>query len=113
METIQVVPGDELLRAVGLPVRRTKQSGSMWIRGALREHLKRLAIRELEERDRRGYEKVPAVESDLSMWDTGVVWPGTSTTSHRPVLFPAFTPGISRDRRVAPDRYPRDLRRHS
>jgi hypothetical protein len=64
METIQVVPGDESLRAVDLPVRRTKQSGSMWIREALRE---------LEKRGRKGYEKVPAVESELSMWDAEVV----------------------------------------
>ena len=42
---------------------------------ALREHLKKLEIRELELRDRKGYESVSSHSEDLSGWESEAIWP--------------------------------------
>ena len=75
METIQVVLDSKLLRATDRAARRTKINRSALIRDALREHLKRLEIRELEERDRKGYEIAPREDHALSGWESEAVWP--------------------------------------
>jgi metal-responsive CopG/Arc/MetJ family transcriptional regulator len=75
METIQVVLDAKLLRATDRATRRTKLNRSALIRDALREHLKRLAIRELEERDRKGYEMAPREDHELSGWESEAAWP--------------------------------------
>lgn len=59
VETIQVVLDSKLLRATEVAARRTKLSRSAPIREALRAHLKNLAAREREMRDRKGYEAGP------------------------------------------------------
>jgi metal-responsive CopG/Arc/MetJ family transcriptional regulator len=56
METIQVVIDTKLLEATDRAARRTKLNRSALVRAALREHLRNLKTRALEERDRRGYE---------------------------------------------------------
>jgi metal-responsive CopG/Arc/MetJ family transcriptional regulator len=48
METIQVVLDSKLLQATDRAARRTKLNRSALIREAIRSHLKRLEIRELE-----------------------------------------------------------------
>ena len=55
METVQIVIDKDLLRAADQAARRTKRNRSALIRDALREHLRRLRVREAEERDRAGY----------------------------------------------------------
>jgi metal-responsive CopG/Arc/MetJ family transcriptional regulator len=75
METIQVVLGEQLLRAADRAARRLKQNRSALIRDALRAHLERLAVREREERDRRGYEKRPEAVEDLAVWEKVAKWP--------------------------------------
>ena len=59
-ETIQVVLDSKLLRATEVAARRTKLNRSALIRDALRAHLKNLAIRERELRDRKGHEAGPS-----------------------------------------------------
>ena len=59
VETIQVVLDAKLLKAADLAAKRQKVNRSALIREALQEHLKRLHIRELEERERRAYEVQP------------------------------------------------------
>ncbi len=75
METIQVVLDLRLLRATDLAARRTKLNRSALIRNALREHLGRLEILELEERDRKGYHISPHDGDQLSGWESEAVWP--------------------------------------
>lgn len=75
METIQVVLEAGLLRAADRAARRTKLNRSALIRNALREHLKRLEIRELEERDRKGYQVRSQDGDELSGWESEAVWP--------------------------------------
>ncbi|HJT88070.1 MAG TPA: ribbon-helix-helix protein, CopG family [Bryobacteraceae bacterium] len=75
METIQVVLDSKLLRATDLAARRTKSNRSALIREAIRAHLKNLAIRERELRDRKGYEAGKIDTQDLSGWEAEAVWP--------------------------------------
>ena len=75
METIQVVLDSKLLQAADRAARRTKRNRSALIRDALREHLKKLQVRALEERDRKGYQPGPRANEDLSRWEPEAVWP--------------------------------------
>lgn len=74
MQTIQVVLDDDLLQAVDRVARRIKINRSALVREALREHLKKLHFRELERRDRQGYEK-RSDSGDLTVWEGVVAWP--------------------------------------
>ncbi|HYL75010.1 MAG TPA: ribbon-helix-helix domain-containing protein [Bryobacteraceae bacterium] len=75
METIQVVLDTKLLRATDQVARRTKRNRSALIRDALREHLRRLEIRALEERDREGYSREPQTQDESFAWEREAVWP--------------------------------------
>lgn len=75
METIQVVLDAKLLRATERAARRTKLNRSALIREALRGHLKKLEIRELELRDRKGYEAGPRDAAELAGWESEAIWP--------------------------------------
>jgi metal-responsive CopG/Arc/MetJ family transcriptional regulator len=74
METIQVVLDSGLLRAADRASRRARLNRSALIREALRDHLRRLEIRELEERDRKGYQSRPPVPAELAGWESEAVW---------------------------------------
>ena len=75
MQTIQVVLDEELLHAADRTARRIKVNRSALIREALRAHIERLQIREMERLDREGYERHPDTESDLAGWERVAVWP--------------------------------------
>ena len=75
METIQVVIDSTLLQATQRATRRLKQNRSALIRDAIREHLKRLEIRELEERDHKGFQMAPPPSDELSRWESQAQWP--------------------------------------
>ena len=75
METIQVVLDSTLLRATDRAARRAKLNRSALIRNAVREHLKQLQIRDLEERDRRGYASRLPKGLDAPDWESEAVWP--------------------------------------
>jgi metal-responsive CopG/Arc/MetJ family transcriptional regulator len=73
--TIQVVLEPELLRAADRTARRIKVNRSALIRDALREHLKRLAQKERERRDREGYRRIPDQPADARAWASVASWP--------------------------------------
>jgi metal-responsive CopG/Arc/MetJ family transcriptional regulator len=75
METVQIVLDKKLLRAADQAARRTKRNRSALVRDALREHLRRLTIRDLEERDRAGYSKKRQTRDEASSWEAEAVWP--------------------------------------
>jgi metal-responsive CopG/Arc/MetJ family transcriptional regulator len=75
METIQVVLDRRLLQAADRAARRTKQNRSALIRDALREHLRRLEIRALEERDREGYSRQARAQDESRGWEAEAAWP--------------------------------------
>jgi hypothetical protein len=45
------------------------------VREALREHLKRLKVLELEERDRRKHARTPMGHDEASLWEAEAAWP--------------------------------------
>jgi metal-responsive CopG/Arc/MetJ family transcriptional regulator len=75
METIQVVLDSKLLKATDLAAKRHKINRSALIRHALQEHLKRLHILDLEERDRRGYGVRPQDRAGTKAWEDAAAWP--------------------------------------
>jgi metal-responsive CopG/Arc/MetJ family transcriptional regulator len=75
METIQVVLDARLLKAADTAAKRQKVNRSELIRQALREHLARLRVVDLEERDRRGYEAQPQRIEEYRPWEEAAAWP--------------------------------------
>ena len=75
METIQVVLDAKLLQATDGAARRAKRNRSALIRDALREYLRRLEIRTLEERDREGYARRPQARDESLVWEAEAAWP--------------------------------------
>jgi metal-responsive CopG/Arc/MetJ family transcriptional regulator len=75
METIQVVLDSKLLRATDQAARRAKLNRSALIREAVRMHLRQLQVRDLEERDRRGYASQPPTSREAPDWESEAVWP--------------------------------------
>jgi len=75
METIQVVIEAALLKAADRAARRLKLNRSAFIREAVRSHLRGLQVREREEADREGYERLAETRADLAAWDRVAAWP--------------------------------------
>lgn len=75
METIQIVLDPALLRATDGAARRARVNRSALVREALREYLKRLRTRELEGRDRRGYQQHPDSSAEVASWEQVAAWP--------------------------------------
>jgi len=74
MQTVQVVIDEELLHAADSAARQIKVNRSALVRNALREYLKRLQVRDMERRDRAGYEREPD-SSELDVWEQAAAWP--------------------------------------
>ena len=75
MEIIQIVIDKKLLQATDQVARRTNRNRSALVRDALREHLRNLAVRTREERDRRGYAKGPEAANESRVWEAEAQWP--------------------------------------
>ena len=75
MQTIQVVLEESLLRSADRAARRARINRSALIREALREHLKRLRLEELEQRERQGYLRTPDHDGDYAEWEAVAAWP--------------------------------------
>jgi metal-responsive CopG/Arc/MetJ family transcriptional regulator len=75
METVQIVLDMELLRAADQAARRMKQNRSALVRDALRDHLRRLEVRALEERDREGYSRQQPAHDESLIWEAEAAWP--------------------------------------
>lgn len=75
MKTIQIVVDEKLLRAADREARQSKRNRSQLFREAMQEYLRRRKIREMEERDRAGYEKTPQSEEEVAPWEAIQAWP--------------------------------------
>ena len=75
METIQVVLDKKLLKATDQAARQSKRNRSALVRDALREHLRKLEIGALEQRDRVGYSTQAKTRGELLRWEAEAVWP--------------------------------------
>jgi metal-responsive CopG/Arc/MetJ family transcriptional regulator len=75
VETIQIVLDSKLLKAADAAAKRQKVNRSELVRRALREHLGRLRVADLEERDRRGYQAQPQRIEEYRPWEEAAAWP--------------------------------------
>jgi metal-responsive CopG/Arc/MetJ family transcriptional regulator len=75
METVQIVLDKALLRAADRAAKKTRQNRSALVRVALREHLRKLEITAMEERDREGYRKHPEDIAEVLAWEQVAAWP--------------------------------------
>ena len=78
MKSIRVVLDLPLLRAADRAAKRARVNRSALVRAALRAYLKSLQIRELEHRDRQGYQAQPDSSADLEAWERVQVWHSTT-----------------------------------
>jgi metal-responsive CopG/Arc/MetJ family transcriptional regulator len=75
MNTIQVVIEEELLRSADRAAHDLKVNRSSLIRDALREHLRRLRVEDLERRELEAYDKTPEDPAEFAAWDKVAAWP--------------------------------------
>lgn len=69
MKTVQVVLDDDLLKEADRVARSERCNRSALVRAALREYLARRRIAEMDERDRKGYERRPVGPGEFDAWD--------------------------------------------
>lgn len=74
MKTVQMTLEPELLRAVDRAARKSGTSRSGFTRSALREALARLEERELERKQREGYERQPVRAGEFDVWAAEQTW---------------------------------------
>jgi metal-responsive CopG/Arc/MetJ family transcriptional regulator len=75
MNTIQVVLEEDLLRSADRAARQLKVNRSALIRDALREHLRRLRVGDLERREREAYDRTPDDPAEFAALDKVTAWP--------------------------------------
>jgi metal-responsive CopG/Arc/MetJ family transcriptional regulator len=78
MQTIRVVLDENLLAATDRAAQACQLNRSALVREALHAFLRQLRIRELEDRDRRGYEEHPERAGELDAWEQAAAWPEES-----------------------------------
>lgn len=74
MRTIQMTLDDELVEAVDELVKKLKTTRSAFARKALREAIKQVNIKELENKHKKGYERYPVGKSEFSVWESEQEW---------------------------------------
>ena len=72
---IKVAVDKKLLQAADRAARQTKQNRSALVREALREHIRLLERRALEDRDRAGYSRQPQGHHEPLAWESEAAWP--------------------------------------
>ena len=75
MPAIQIVIDSKLLKAADREAKRQKLNRSALIRNALKEHLRKLAQLEMEERDHRAYLAHPQCIEEYRPWEELAAWP--------------------------------------
>ena len=75
MAIVQIVIDNKLLRAADRAARRTKRNRSHLVRDALREHLRKLEVLAMEERDRQGYAGGNQWRDESEKWEREAAWP--------------------------------------
>lgn len=75
MAIVQIVLDKRLLDAADLAARQKNVNRSALVRDALREHLRRLQVRDREDRDRQSYSQKPQKREDPLAWEAEAAWP--------------------------------------
>ena len=74
MRTVQMTFDDDLVDAIDVIVKEMKTTRSAFTRAALREAIKRMKTRILEEKHRKGYELYPVAPDEFSVWENEQNW---------------------------------------
>jgi metal-responsive CopG/Arc/MetJ family transcriptional regulator len=74
MRTIQMTLDDDLVEAVDRLAKKLKTTRSAFARKALREAIKQVNIKSLENKHKRGYERYPAGKTEFSAWESEQEW---------------------------------------
>jgi metal-responsive CopG/Arc/MetJ family transcriptional regulator len=75
MKTVQIVLDETLLERADRLARKQGVNRSMLVREALSDYISRTKTRELEDRDRRGYQRQPVTPGEFDIWDGVAAWP--------------------------------------
>ena len=74
MRTIQMTLDDDLVEAVDRLAKKLKTTRSAFARKALREVIKQVNIKSLENKHKRGYERYPSGKTEFSVWEPEQEW---------------------------------------
>ncbi len=74
MRPIQMTLDDDLVDAVDSLVKKLKTTRSAFTRKALREAIKQVNIKSLENKHKRGYERYPTGKTEFSVWESEQEW---------------------------------------
>jgi metal-responsive CopG/Arc/MetJ family transcriptional regulator len=74
MKTIQMTLDEDLVKTVDNVVKSLHTTRSAFTRDALRQAVRSMHLRRLEERHRLGYMKKPAAPGEFDVWETEQTW---------------------------------------
>ncbi|MDO8969841.1 MAG: CopG family transcriptional regulator [Saprospiraceae bacterium] len=74
MKTIQITIDDALLLEVDRATHRKKIARSQFIRKALEETLRQMAVEELEQKQAEGYRRQPVTPGEFDIWQSEQAW---------------------------------------
>jgi metal-responsive CopG/Arc/MetJ family transcriptional regulator len=75
MRTVQMTLEEDLVAKVDRAARKLGTTRSGFTRQALREALRRMDVRRLENKHRRGYTAKPVQSGEFDVWESEQVWP--------------------------------------
>ena len=74
MKTIQMTLDDNLFKQVDSATKELKTTRSAFLRTSIKLYLRRLAIKEMEEKHREGYQKHPVQKEEFDVWEDEQAW---------------------------------------
>ena len=74
MKTIQITIDESLLQKVDQATHLMKVARSQFIRQALEDALRQLAIEKLEQKQADGYRQHPVIPGEFDIWDSEQAW---------------------------------------
>jgi metal-responsive CopG/Arc/MetJ family transcriptional regulator len=74
MKTIQITIDDTLLKKVDQVTHRKKIARSQFIRQALEDTLRQMAVEELEQKQAEGYRRHPVTSGEFDVWESEQAW---------------------------------------
>lgn len=74
MRTVQMTLEDDLVKSVDQAAKKLHTTRSAFARSALKEALRNLRIKQLEDRHRKGYQAHPATREEVGVWEKEQAW---------------------------------------
>ena len=75
MKTVQMTLDDELVDAVDAVVKKLHTTRSAFTRKALRDAMEGIRMKQLEEKQKAGYQRKPVSTTEFDVWDSEQQWP--------------------------------------